>query len=644
MAQVAACLGREFAYPLLAAVSPVPELELRAALERLTAAELVFARGEPPEAAYTFKHALVRDAAHESLLKTRRRELHGRIVKVLEQGFAEIAEAEPEPLARHCGEAGLTGAAIGYWHKAGLQAVARSAMAEAIVQLNRGLDLLGGLPDGPARQRLELDLQTTLGGALIAAKGWAAEETGEAVARARELCRTVGETPLLFPVMVGQWSIHFNRGEIEQSVAVGEDLLRLAQEQQDLGARVMAHRNLGCALLCLGRLASARRHLEQILALYDPVPHGSLALRYMHLDPWVTGLNWLSFTLFTLGYPDQALTRCPEALAYARTLTHGITMGISLFQAAGMCQLCRDRDGVLERADELIALATEQGQTQHLALGSIFRGWALVVGGDREAGTDQLQWGLAAYRATGGRSWLSYFLALLAEAQGLAPDALETLDQALAHAERSGERWFLAELHRRKGAVLVARGLQPDGEGCLRQALAVAREQGARMWELRAARDLARLWWSQGRPQEARALLQPVEDQAVPAQQMAHPERLQPPVAQPVPQPPPGPLGLRPRQEVQPAGGQPPHGGQRMAVGGLARAQHGRDHGEQRRRQAVGAGGEARRVGAGHGRERAGRRQSGAGLGAEHQDGAGGVRAVHGAAATGSAAARAGPG
>ena len=262
VAQVAACLGREFAYPLLAAVSPVPEPELRAALERLAAAELLFARGEPPEAAYTFKHALVRDAAHESLLRTQRRELHARIVGVLEERFPETAETEPEPLARHCVEAGLTGEAVTYWHKAGRQAVARSAMEEAIAQLNRGLELLAGLPDGPARQRLELELQTTLGGALIAAKGWAAEATGAAFARACELCWKIGETPQLFPAMVGQWSFHFNRGEIDRSVTVGEELLRLAQQRQDLAARVMAHRALGCALLCLGKLDPARGHLE----------------------------------------------------------------------------------------------------------------------------------------------------------------------------------------------------------------------------------------------------------------------------------------------------------------------------------------------------------------------------------------------
>ena len=205
VAQVAACIGREFAYPLLAAVSPLPEPELRAALDRLAAAELVFARGEPPEASYTFKHALVRDAAHESLLKAQRQQLHARIARVLEERFPETVEAEPELLARHCAEAGLAEQAVDYWQRAGQRALARSAMAEAVAQLTRGLEALAGLPDGPERQRRELGLQLALGQALIAAKGFAAPETGRAYARARELCRELGDVPELFPALYGRF-------------------------------------------------------------------------------------------------------------------------------------------------------------------------------------------------------------------------------------------------------------------------------------------------------------------------------------------------------------------------------------------------------------------------------------------------------
>ena len=406
----------------------------------------------------------------------------------------------------------LAGEAVAYWLKAGRQAVARSANAEAIAQLNRGLELLAGLPDDQARQQLELELRTTLGGALIAAKGWAAAETGEAFARARELCRRMGDTPQLFPVMLGQWTFHVNRGEIGGALAVGEEMLCLARQRQDLAAQVMAHRALGPALLYLGKLDPARGHLERALALYDPAHHGSLAFRYAHLDPRVIGLNSLSWVLFALGYPEQALTRSHEALAYARELSHITTMSIGLYQAGCLRQFCRDHDGVLERADELISLATEQGQPQHLALGTMLRGWALAAGGDAAAGSGELRRGLAAYQATGGEQWLPYFLALLAEAQGPAAEASGALDEALARAERTGERWFEAELYRRKGEALrgLASERHAEAEDCYRHALALARGQAARSWELRAATSLARLWRDQGRSGEACELLAPV--------------------------------------------------------------------------------------------------------------------------------------
>ena len=515
VAQIGAVIGREFDYELLAAVVPVDEAGLRDALYQLAEAELIFGQGAPPQASYVFKHALVRDTAYESLLKSKRRQLHASIVGALEERLPETARAQPELLARHSAQAGLFARAIDYWLKAGQQAVARSAMVEAIAQLNEGLELLPQLPVGPARHRQELELQTALGGALIAAKGWAAEETGEAFARARELCREMGDTPQLFPVMVGQWSFHANRGELDAARAVAEELLCLAQQRQDLAAQVMAHRALGSVLLYLGELSPARMHLEQALAFYEPVHHRSLAFHYAHLDPRVAGLNWLAWLLFVLGYPEQALSRTREALAFARELSHPTTTGIGLYQAAGLCQFFRDRGAVLERAEELISLATEQGYPQQLALGTILRGWALAAGGEVEAGSSQLREGLAAYRATGGRVWLPYFLALLAEVHGRtgkAAEALDLLAEALACVERTGERWFEAELHRHKGEALLAldRERLVEVEACYRRATEIARKQGARVWELRAATSLARMWRDQGRRAAARDLLAPL--------------------------------------------------------------------------------------------------------------------------------------
>ena len=515
VAQAAACIGREFAYPLLAAVSPVPKLELRAALDRLAAAELVFARGEPPDAVYAFKHALVRDAAHESLLRSRRQQLHGAVVQALEQQVPEAVAADLEVLARHCSEAGLIPKAVDYWLKAGQQAVARSAMAEAIAQLTEGLVLLDGLPDDPTQRRQELELQTALGAALIAARGWAADETGKAFARARELCQEVGRAPQLFPVLVGQWSILVNRGEHGRAREVSEELLRLAQRQQDLAAVVTGHRAVGTSLFNLGELHPARMHLQQALALHDPVHHRSLVFRYAHFDPRVAAFSELSWALFALGYPEQAVARSREALTYAQELSHVTTIAVVLHRIGSLYQFYRDRNEVLRWAEELISLATEQGLPAHLARGMILRGWALAAGGDAEAGGRQLREGLAAHQATRARLWEPYFLALLAEVDdhaGCTAERLTLLAEALALVERTGERWFEAELYRRKGEALLAldRERLVEVEACYRRATEIAREQGARVWELRAATSFAHLWACQGKRGEARDLLAPI--------------------------------------------------------------------------------------------------------------------------------------
>ena len=270
VAQVAACIGREFGYSLLAALSPLPVAELHVALDKLAAAELVFSRGTPPEASYTFKHALVRDAAHESLLKVQRQQLHGRIARLLEERFPETVAAEPELLAQHCMEAGLVERAVDYWQRAGQQALARSAMAEAVAHLTKGLEVLTGLPAGPERQRRELGFQLALGQASLAARGFAAPETGRAYARASELCRELGDVSEFFPALYGQFIVHFQRGELAVAHEAARDLLQLAENRGDAAARVTGHRIVGSALYHLGRLVESRAHLEEGLALYEP--------------------------------------------------------------------------------------------------------------------------------------------------------------------------------------------------------------------------------------------------------------------------------------------------------------------------------------------------------------------------------------
>jgi class 3 adenylate cyclase/predicted ATPase len=514
VAQVAACIGREFTYPLLAAVSPSPEGELQAALDRLAAAELVFARGTPPEASYAFKHALVRDAAHECLLKVQRQHLHGRIARVLEERFPETVETEPELLAQHCSEAGLIEQAVEHWQRAGQQALARSATAEAVAQLDRGLELLAGLPDGPGRRRRELDLQLVLGPALIAAKGFAAPETGCAYARACDLCRELGDIPKLLPALYGQSVVHWQRAELAAAHEGARELLRLAEEQGDAAAKVVGHRTLGTFLFQLGRLAESLAHSDRGLALYDPMRDQSSRFVYA-IDSRVVCLLWLSQALLALGYPEQAQVRQGEALATARALAHPNTIAQALFCDWTVHQLLRDGRATQAQAEELIALTTERGLPLWRAAGMVIRGWALAAGGRAEDSIAVIRRGLADYRATGAELFSPYFLALLADVYGRADQAaigLSLLADVLGGVEQTGVRWIEAELHRLHGELRLAlpEPDHPGAEACFLRAMAIAREQQAKLWELRAATSVGRLWAEQGRRAEAQDLLAPV--------------------------------------------------------------------------------------------------------------------------------------
>jgi class 3 adenylate cyclase/predicted ATPase len=507
VAQIGAVIGREFSHALLAAVADRPKPELRTALDQLVAAELIFRRGTPPTATYRFKHALVQDAAYQSLLKSKRQQLHARIAKALE-AIPNAAERQPELLAHHVTEAGLARPAIDYWLKAGELAIRRSATTEAIAQLKKGLELAEGLSGDRDRANLELELQTALAGALIAARGFAAPETGEAYTRARELCRQLGQPPQLFRVLYGQYAFHLVRAELDQSLAIAKELLRAAKDQHETAPLVVGHRAVGVASFHRGELAAARAYLEQACALYDARQHRSLGFLYV-FDPFVASASYLSCGLFALGHPEEARARAEAALTWARELAHPGSLALALHFACLLAQFVGDWRAVQEQADELRALASEQGFPLSLAYGTIFCGWTVAKAGQTVVGSAQLSAGLGAWQTTGAQYLLPYFLTLLAEADGCIDRVEDWLTEALARVERTGERWFEAELHRLKGQLLLTKN--PAGaEPCFHQALAVAGVQGARAWELRAATSLARLWAGQNRRIEARDLLAPV--------------------------------------------------------------------------------------------------------------------------------------
>ena len=516
VAQQGAVVGRELTYELLSAISPLTEVALQQELTKLVEAELLYQRGLPPQATYLFKHALVQETAYQSLLKSKRQQYHHQIAKIFETRFPDTTEAQPELVAHHYTEAGLVEQAIPYWQQAGQRASERSAHAEAIAHLTKGLEVLKTLPDTHERAQQELLLQTALGPALMITKGLGTPEVEKAYTRARELCRQVGETPQLLPVLFGLCRFYNIRAEHQTARELGEQLLRLAQLAQEPTHLVGTHYTLGGTLYWLGEFASARSHLEQSIALYDPQQHRSLAFVY-GTDPGVTCLSYMAWTLWDLGYPDQARERIQEALILAQELSHPFSLATALGIATEFHLLCREGQAAEERAEALMTLSNERGFPHWLAVGTILRGWALAEQGQGEEGVAQIRQGLAAHQATGAELSRTIWFGLLAEAygkMGQTEEGLNGLAEALELAEKTGERRYEAELYRLKGQLTLQKlsvvssqlsvpSTQPltpstqeveqEAEACFLKAIEIARKQQAKSLELRAVMSLVRL-------------------------------------------------------------------------------------------------------------------------------------------------------
>jgi class 3 adenylate cyclase/predicted ATPase len=509
VAQIGAAIGREFSYALLRAVSRLSEDELQAAVVRLVASGLVFQRGTPPDAVYSFKHALVQDAAHASLLRNTRRQLHAQIAEALETHSPELMETQPDLFAQHYAEAALVEKSVAYWGKAGYRSAAHSAMAEAAAQFQKALNQLALLPDAPELQRQELRFRSALGAVLMAVKGFAAPETGQVFARARELWEQLGSPSEFLRIPYGQSLHHLCRGELDLAQRLDEDLLRLGRQRNDDARLVLGHLSYGRNLMLGGRFAPSRSHLEEALALYDPISHRSLA-HQAGAHPHVTLQAYLAIVLFCLGYPDQAWIQRSAAIAEARRPAHPLPLAASLTLSATMLSLVGDNAAVDEWADQLAAVAIEQGFVFYSAMGTVYRGWVKVKNGDVAEGISLLRSGSATYRATGAELWMPYAFSLLARAceiAGQIEEALTLLDEALQIAGRTGERWFASELNRHKGRLLLPQGHSEAVEELYRKALGIAREQETKLFELRAAVSLARLCRDQHRHVEACDLL-----------------------------------------------------------------------------------------------------------------------------------------
>jgi predicted ATPase len=497
--RAAAVIGRRFSYELLAQVVPTQEEALSDALLKLMDAELVYARGIGTSATYRFKHGLVQEAIYATLLRADREALHARVVRAIEERFAETAEKKPELLAHHCTGARLKDEAVSYWQKAADQAIGRSALAEAAGHLTKALDTLGTLPAKAERAQQELSLQSKLGRVWILNKGYAAPEVEIAYSRAQELCEETGDHRQLFLVLLGLWQLCISRQHLERARHLGQQLLALAQGQNDVHFLLEAHVTRSITSHAEGAFSEALAAANRAIALYDPTQHRNHGARFGQ-DAGVISRIMAAWALWSLGYPDQALTRMCEAKTIALDLDQPYSQAMADYCSAWLHQYRGEPEMTRKEAERAINLSTEKGFGWPLAFACILHGWALAEEHRPKEGIAEMNNGLAALRTMGAALWQPHLLSLLGAAHASTDqteDALRLFEEALDRLEKTGEREYAAEIYRLKGELLVRVEGQASGEraeACFRQAIEIAVEQQAKSWELRAATSLAELW------------------------------------------------------------------------------------------------------------------------------------------------------
>ncbi len=520
VAQIAAAIGREFPYPLLAAVVSKPEAALQSSLDRLVKAGLLFRQGMPPHVTYLFKHALVQDAAYGTLLRDPRLALHARIAEILESRFADVAANQPELVARHYTEARLTAKAANFWGKAGQRSMERSALFEAAEQFTRALEQMEALPATASLTREQIKLQVALVGALLHIKGAPVLETKSAMEKARlliEQAEARGEPPedplLLFSVLYSFWLVNYVAFKGDALLDLAAQFLAFAEKQGTTVPLMMGHRMMGSALSNTGSPAQAREYYDRALGMYDPALHRAFAMRFQ-VDIRAGILIFRSWTLWLLGYPNAALADAEQALTDAHDLGHATTTMGTLNNVILTLILCGDYAGADEKANQLISLGQEKGPFWKTNA-ELARGCVLALRGKASDAVQTLTSAIAKFRTSGGTWSVPFRLACLAKAHaelGQFQDAWRRLDEAMMMVDASKEVWAYPEILRFGGEIAL---MSPErdtvkAETYFERALAVARQQQAKSWELRASMSLARLWRGQGKVKQARELLAPV--------------------------------------------------------------------------------------------------------------------------------------
>ena len=519
IAQIGSVIGREFSHALLAAVIRKPGAELLSALDRLIEAGLLFRQGLPPHASYLFKHALVQDAAYGTLLREPRRALHARIAETLESSFADIAENQPELLARHCTEAGLIEKAAALWGKAGHRSLERSALAEAAEQFKRALDQIGALPATTALRREEITVQVALLTPLIHVKGYAALETKQAAQRASKLieqAEALGEPPedplLLFSVLYSVWVGHFVSFDGEAIRDLATQFLSLAEKHRISAAVLIGHRLIGNSRILTGDMVEGRACYDQAFELGMAADYRPLATRFGQ-DIQVATLSFRSLVLWVLGYPQAALVDAEGALKEAREIGHAASLMYALTHTTMFAHIPCGRYSEAKAAlEEVVALADEKGASFWKALGTMNQACVLTLTGNATDAIRMFATGMALYQTTGATIWKPLHLTYLAKAYaelGQLDDARSCIAKARTAVETTKECWFEAELNRTAGEIALnspKRDVE-KAQAHFERALSIARAQQAKSWELRASMSLARLWRDQGKVQQAHELL-----------------------------------------------------------------------------------------------------------------------------------------
>jgi len=505
--QLAATLGHEFQYDLLAAVVSVDEPTLMAELQKLVDAEILYFKGKPPQCAYAFKHALLEEALRGAASEDARRRLHQRVGEAMEAHFPKLAARQPELLAQHFTEAALIGKAVAYWLKAALRSQEKFAHVEAIAHLTKGLALLDTMAPSGERDTRELEMLGPLGTAYVATRGYAAPEVGPVFDRARSLCERVGQTPQLFTMMWGNFAFHVVRGDFRLCADLAEEAIKFGERMSDLGILMEGYFLKGLTMLYRGNFSEAQECCARSIDDYDDRERTAFWATFIGEDAGVTARCYLALAMWHLGFSDRAHRLGDETLALAREIHHPFSLEYALHHAAWLRH--DGRFGTLAQAagEEQIRIADEQGYPFWRATGTLYRAAGLVLQGRLEEGLPLLQSGLEAYRATGGELALPYYLGMLADAltqAGRFSEAHRTIKDALAIAEKNDEHFHEAELLRLRGELLlIDSGDEAAAETSFHRAIVTARSQRSLAWELRATTSLARLWQRQERSQEA---------------------------------------------------------------------------------------------------------------------------------------------